>query len=197
VIYLVRHGETAWNKLGRKQGWGDSPLTENGIEQARVMGRALRREIRDSGAVRVESSPLGRARETAAIICRELGVDANEIAVSPLLIEHGFGEWQGLTNEEVDERYPGERERRSVDKWSYVIPGGESYSMVYERAKLWLAAENREFITIAVAHEMISRTIQGVYGGLAPEEILKRDHPHTRIYRLSEGKVEEIVVEDI
>ena len=86
VIYLVRHGETTWNRVGRQQGHNDSPLTELGIEQARAAGRMLQRAIPDIHNVCIETSPLGRARQTALIAGEILGVDFNAILVTPLLL---------------------------------------------------------------------------------------------------------------
>src|SRR5882672_4046186 len=97
VIYLVRHGETVWNAAGRQQGHLDSALTVKGVGQARSAGRALRRVLVNVRGVTVETSPLGRTRRTAALLCAELDIAASAIAVSPLLIEHDFGAWQGLT----------------------------------------------------------------------------------------------------
>ena len=85
VIYLVRHGETTWNRVGRQQGHDDSPLTEPGIEQARAAGRVLQRAIPDIYSVCVETSPLG-GNQTALIISEILGFDPNAILVTPLLV---------------------------------------------------------------------------------------------------------------
>ncbi|SDI74973.1 probable phosphoglycerate mutase [Actinokineospora alba] len=63
MIFLARHGETRWNRLGRKQGQLDSPLTESGLAQARNLAAAVGR-LRVDG---VFSSPLGRAATTAAL----------------------------------------------------------------------------------------------------------------------------------
>ncbi len=74
-LYLVRHGETEWNRLRRIQGLTDIPLNDTGREQARRTGMLLtRRPI-----ARVYASPLGRARETAEIIARELGLAEPEL----------------------------------------------------------------------------------------------------------------------
>jgi broad specificity phosphatase PhoE len=119
VIYLVRHGETTWNRVGRQQGHNDSPLTELGIEQARAAGRKLQRLIPDIYNVCIETSPLGRARQTAIILSEVLGLDPNEILVAPLLIEHHLGNWQGLTHSEIDARDPGALQAREERKWAY------------------------------------------------------------------------------
>ena len=195
MIYLVRHGETTWNRAGRQQGHDDSPLTETGIDQARAAGRTLRREIIDIQSVCIETSPLGRARQTARIVSEVLGLDPNSIIVTPLLVEHHLGSWQGLTAEEIDARYPGSWQAREDNKWDYVVPGGESYARVAERAKRWLASNRHASITIAVTHAIISRTIQGAYGRLTPRETVARSHRQDRIYRLHAGEVEELACE--
>ena len=79
MIYLVRHGETTWNRVGRQQGHDDSPLTETGIEQARAAGRVLQRAIPDIHSICIETSPLGRARQTALILSEILGLDPSAI----------------------------------------------------------------------------------------------------------------------
>lgn len=195
MIYLVRHGETTWNRAGRQQGHDDSPLTDTGIEQARAAGRTLRREIAEIQSVCIETSPLGRARQTARIISEVLGIDPNAIIVTPLLVEHHLGSWQGLTPAEIDVRYPGAWQAREENKWDYVVPGGESYALVAERAKQWLASNRHASTTIAVTHAIISRTIQGAYGGFSPNETVARSHGQDRIYRLHAGLVEEISCE--
>jgi broad specificity phosphatase PhoE len=134
VIFLVRHGETVWNAVGRQQGRLDSPLTAKGTEQARAAGRTLHGVVRDTAGVVVETSPLGRARQTAALICEELGLAADAAVVSALLVEHDFGAWQGLTFAEIDVRYPGARHQRDTDKWAYRVKDGESYALVSARS---------------------------------------------------------------
>ena len=87
-LYLVRHGETEWNKKRIFQGKGDSPLTDIGIEQASLLGeyiKGLNIHIDE-----VISSPLGRAYDTAKLIFpeREIKQDWN-------VAEMGFGSWEG------------------------------------------------------------------------------------------------------
>ena len=193
VIFLVRHGETVWNAEGRQQGRLDSPLTAKGIEQARAAGRALHRALPDTTGVVVETSPLGRARQTAALIAEELGLGAGGVVVSPLLVEHDLGAWQGLTFAEIDARYPGARRQRELDKWAYRVKDGESYALVSERAHRWLEGARAE-ITIAVTHEMTSRTIQGAYLKLSPQQTLARSHRQGQVWQVSDGEIAELIV---
>lgn len=116
AIYVVRHGETTWNAEGRRQGSLDSPLTERGVKQAVAAGRALRQLLVARRDVVLECSPLGRARRTAEILCRELGWPETAIVIQPLLAELRQGTWEGLTPPEIDARYPGARAARERDK---------------------------------------------------------------------------------
>jgi broad specificity phosphatase PhoE len=192
AIYVVRHGQTAWNIAGRRQGRSDSPLTELGIAQAVAVGRALRRELGGADGVAIVCSPLGRARVTARIVCRELGLRDSAIAVDPLLAEYDQGEWEGFTAAEIEARFPGLQARRAAEKWSFSIPGGESYADAHARARRWLGAREETSPTIAVTHEMLSRTLLGAYAGETPEAMLARSHPHDRIFRMCGGAIEEL-----
>ena len=192
AVYVVRHGQTVWNIAGRRQGRSDSPLTELGIAQAVAVGRALRRELAAAKNVAIACSPLGRARVTARILCRELGLRESALAIEPLLAEHDQGAWEGLTSVEIEARFPGEQARRSADKWRHVIPGGECYADVHARARRWLAARDPAATQVAVTHEMLSRTLLGAYAGETPEAMLARAHPHDRIFRMRGGAIEEL-----
>ena len=196
TIFIVRPGETTWNREGRQQGHRDSPLTLKGIEQARAAGRALRQVLPEGQPVCIEASPLGRAGHTAALLCAELDLDVSALVVSPLLIEHNLGAWQGLTNAEIDKQYPGARRAREANKWDYAIPGGESYALAYARAQEWLACTRHAPVTVAVTHEMFSRVLQGAYAGLTPAQTLGRSHHPDRFYRLHDAQMEEVPVLD-
>jgi len=191
-IYIVRASETAWDREGRQLGHRDSPISAKGIEQALSAGRALKDLVGDGKSACIETSPLGRAGHTAAMLCAELGLEPETMIVSPDLIDYNLGSWQGLTNAEIDARHPGARVSRDKDKWRYVVPGGESYSDVQRRVQRWLAGRRFAEVTIAVTHRMVSRVLQGSYAGLTPEEILRRSHSHDRLYKLCDGQVHEI-----
>ena len=192
MIYLVRHGQTEWNQSGRLQGHRDSPLTALGVAQAEAVARLLRTLL--PTRVRIETSPLGRAIRTASILCANLGLDPHTVVVQPLLSEHDVGHWQGLTHSEIDAAYPGERAARASDKWGFRIPGGESYALLSRRAQTWLETQRHQIVTVAVTHEMLSRTIQGSYLRMTPEQTLQRSHRQDRIYVLRHGTIDELRV---
>jgi len=101
-LLLVRHGQTAWNAVGRWQGFGDPGLTELGREQAQGLATRLRNE---SGLPwhRIISSDLKRAHETARVLAAQLGLD---VEVDRRLRELDVGEWTGLTHSEIKDRDP-------------------------------------------------------------------------------------------
>jgi probable phosphoglycerate mutase len=195
TIYLLRHGETEWSRDDRKQGRADSPLTPLGVEQVQACARLLARSLPVGVPVRLISSPLGRARASAEIVRSLLGFPETSLSVSTPLAEHDYGAWEGLTNGEIEERFPGQLARRRRDHWNYVIPGGESYALLAQRVGDWLAQQDSNEILILVAHDMVSRVLRGLYLGLSPTEILRLAHPHTRIHVLERGHVGSLDVE--
>lgn len=99
-FFLVRHGQTDWNAARRVQGRTDIPLNDVGREQARGAGEILARRTWDA----VYSSPLSRAVETARIIAARVGVD--EVVTVADLMERDYGDAEGLTDSEIEARYP-------------------------------------------------------------------------------------------
>lgn len=195
VIYLLRHGETEWSRAGRKQGRADSPLTPLGVRQVRACGRLLAKETSGSSPVHLVTSPLGRARASAEIIRAFLGLAEGSLSVSDLLAEHDYGAWEGLTDAEIEDRFPGQLALRRQQHWNFVVPGGESYEMLAQRVHQWLTRQDPIRIVVAVAHEMVSRVLRGLYLRLPSPEVLRLDHPHTRIYVLERGFVRSLEVE--
>jgi len=99
-ILLARHGETAWNALGKLQGHTDIALNDVGRDQA----RALASGVRDAGITAVWTSDLARSRETGEIVAGVLGLDAP--TVDPELRERRFGVFEGLTRHECAAQHP-------------------------------------------------------------------------------------------
>jgi len=96
-LFLTRHGETEWNKEGRMQGWGDSPLTPLGIRQ----GEWLRDRMIETQIDVIYTSPLGRAYKTAEIIRGDRDI---KIIESDGLKEIRLGKWEGLSQDEIQKR---------------------------------------------------------------------------------------------
>lgn len=193
TIYLVRHGETVGNREGRWLGRSDSPLTLRGVEQALAYADVLAQAIPDRAVVQLQCSPLFRARQTASLISDRLGLESRQCKVAPLLVEHAFGQWEQLTEEEIEVRFPGAQKARHRDHWSYIVPGGESYTQVYQRSQEWLKLRKAAPIIIAVTHAKASRTLRGAYLGIEPASILAFKHPQDRIFFLHDGMVETII----
>lgn len=110
LVLLVRHGQSTWNAEGRWQGQQDPPLSALGARQARSAAGSL-------GTFDVvASSPLVRALTTANIIADELGV--GPVTTDPQLMERHAGSFEGLTRDEIEERFPGYlADRRRPDDW--------------------------------------------------------------------------------
>lgn len=104
-LLLIRHGITDWNREGRFQGHRDPPLSEEGREEARILGRRLAGT--GEQPARIIASSLGRARETAELIAEALG--GTPVESEPRLMEIGQGEWEGRTHAQLEmedaERY--------------------------------------------------------------------------------------------
>ncbi len=193
TIYLVRHGETLANRAGRWLGHSDSPLTDRGVAQSRAFADALARLLPDRSSIELQCSPLPRARRTASLIAERLALDPEQVLISPLLAEHAFGHWEGLTEAEIETRFPGAQQERHRAHWTYVVPGGESYEQVYRRASEWISAPRTSPVTIAVTHAKTSRTLRGAYLGLDPASILRFKHPQDRIFALGNGEIATIL----
>jgi broad specificity phosphatase PhoE len=119
VIYLARHGETAWSLSGQHTGLTDLPLTKSGERTARRLGARLAR-LR---FVKVFTSPLQRARNT----CELAGFGA-VAEVDSDLVEWNYGQYEGLTGAKIRAGRPGWQLFRDG------CPGGESPKEVADRA---------------------------------------------------------------
>lgn len=160
-IILVRHGQTAWNAEGRRQGHLDSPLSELGILQA----RAIAEKLRDEEFSTIYTSDLGRAYRTARYIADASG---HKVFEDRRLREQNEGIFEGLTDEEVGAKYPEAYQaylKRSPD---YAIPGGESLVQLQKRAVdvfRELAGRHEEERLLVVSHAgLLSAFIRHILG---------------------------------
>ena len=126
-VLAIRHGETAWNVDGRIQGQLDVPLNEMGRWQVHRLALAVAEE--DIAAV--YSSDLLRALETAQAVSRGCG---DPIVTDVGLRERGFGEFEGLSYAEINERWPEMAERWRRRDPTFGAPGGETLNEFYARS---------------------------------------------------------------
>lgn len=190
MIYLVRHGQTAFNAEGRLQGGMDSPLTALGIQQGQRLGRALAGVVpKDS---RIIASPLGRAQHTARLI-REAGGFTAEIETEARIAELQLGEWDGKLKLDIEHSSPDFDEGRRRWSWYFDAPGGTSFESISARISSWLDdARKFEAPTIVVSHGIASRVLRGLFLGLSREDTLKQDIPQDACFHLSDGKMRRI-----
>ncbi|MFT4295929.1 MAG: histidine phosphatase family protein [Micropruina sp.] len=182
VLILARHGQTEWNVTGRRQGQLDSPLTQEGVATA----QRLRRVLSAQGIDVIATSPLGRARRTAAIFAEELDVD---VVPMESLAEVHHGSFAGLTNDEIQLHHADLWQLREADFYGWRFPGGESYADADCRAARALEevdALNAE-MPLLVTHEMIGRMLRRHVLSLTLEQAFALRHPQAVAYRLEGG----------
>jgi broad specificity phosphatase PhoE len=173
-IILTRHGQTEWNRIERFRGRADIPLNEMGRAQAAATSRRI---VASWKPVAVYTSPMGRASDTGVIIAAPF-----DLTPQPLeeLNDINYGEWQGMTPEEVKTRWPD-----VLDSWYRTphlthIPGGETLQSLLERtssAVHRVIEQHPQDTVVLVGHVCVNRVILLHALGL----------PLARYWRLAQG----------
>lgn len=149
TLYLVRHGETEWSRTRRHTGRTDVPLTPRGRIQAGLLKGTLEHVRPD----RVLTSPLSRARDTAAL------AGFPDAEVEPRLLEWDYGDAEGRTTEEIREEVPG------WSVWTHPMAGAEPLASVAARVDELLAEltdpglTDPATTTLLVAHAHVLRIL--------------------------------------
>ncbi|MFC1939446.1 histidine phosphatase family protein [Chloroflexota bacterium] len=153
-IILARHGETEWNVQEVFRGRVDIELNETGVKQAGLLAGYL-------SGLKVEavySSPLKRTLKTAEVIASHHKLD---VKTAPGLIDIDFGEWQGLPNQEVKDRY-----KELYGKWldhpdEVKMPAGESLDDVRKRAVEVVdeVTARHEGTVVLVSHRVVNKAL--------------------------------------
>jgi len=193
TLVLVRHGETEGESSIRYHGRNDVALSKLGRAQMIAARREIELRFGDTSFGHIFATPLSRAMEGAKLI---VGHDANIITVEEFIEVH-FGLFEGLTQEEIQERHPIEFERWRADPLapSFTYPEGESRAGFVERVEGGLATtlklieasrRTESERALIVAHRGVIRAIVRALTGAEPEvdlgsiQILARDskwHP--------------------
>jgi len=180
-LYLVRHGETNWNRERRIQGSTDIPLNETGREQARETGRLLARRSWDA----IYASPLSRAFETASIIAGEVGLPAPTAV--PALVERNYGAVEGMTGDQIEAAFPGNAE----------VPGREEREDVVSRvlpALLEIAERHPGQAVLVVGHGGVIRSVLGAVDPTGTHGMITNGSIHS--LRHDDGTFELIAFDD-
>lgn len=154
IVYLARHGETAWSLSGQHTGLTDIPLTPRGEQNAKKLGAYLKNIAFDQ----VLTSPLQRARRTC-----ELAGFASRAELDSRLVEWNYGECEGRTTSDIQRQWPDWRIFRDG------CPGGESVAAVGIRADRVIARlRGFEGRVLLFGHGHFFRVLSARWLGLAP-----------------------------
>ncbi|HEX9634387.1 MAG TPA: histidine phosphatase family protein [Candidatus Limnocylindria bacterium] len=194
-LILVRHGVTAWNREGRFQGHRDPPLAADGLAQARLLAERIAADPEER-PVRIVSSPLARAAQTARIIAAALPGTARQqepdVALEPRLMEIGQGAWEGRTHAELARtdarRYAAWRR----DGGGRVPPGGEAVSAANTRVRAALGEllAGDEWPLCIVSHGGTLRLAARYLLGLEPRLAWEMDLDNASVSVISRADIE-------
>lgn len=164
-VVLVRHGETEGESSIRLNGSTDVALNDTGREQMRAVGESLAAEVFDSVIV----SPLSRSREGAEIV---LGRRGPKPRIIEGFREIDFGDWEGLTFAEIEQRDPEGYARYRAEGLAFRFPGGESRAGFQARVAAAVpgAIPDPTVRTLGVLHKGVIKIILAELLGLAFEE---------------------------
>jgi broad specificity phosphatase PhoE len=181
-IVFVRHGESEWNATSRMQGQLESDLTALGREQTEVNARALA----SLGIEALYSSPLARARQSAAIINRHFGL---AIRYADRIKEWDCGDWSGELYEVVQTKWADEWAAYQADRFHYRGPNCENYPDMIARVRPFLDELLRgsaQSIAV-VSHGMIGRVMISTLLGYDEQMTLSFHQPNDVLYRVTLG----------
>ena len=154
-LLLIRHGQTDWNLLGKYQGQTDIALSGEGIRQADLLAQNFPVDTLDI----IYTSDLQRAFMTAERLAEKFSAP---LYADKALRELNFGAWEGLTYQEIAERWPQEVKNLFGAPEKLQIPEGETFLMLQRRAmdKIHeIRAENEGKNIAVVAHGAINKAI--------------------------------------
>jgi broad specificity phosphatase PhoE len=159
LVYLVRHAQTASSAVDSFNGQRELPLTARGKDQAAKLGARLAGIAWEA----VYRSPLGRTRETAALVA-----PGHETRILPGLIEINYGGWEGLSAQKARDLDPARFEAWEKDPEAVSPPGGETAAQVAERALAALEqiqAAHQTGPVLAVSHKATLRILGAALTG--------------------------------
>jgi len=189
ALYYIRHGQTDWNMEQRVQGHRDVPLNALGRAQASHCGSILRelfaRQGRRADELDYVASPLSRARATMELLRAALDLDPQAYRTDARLMELSYGRWEGYTLDEILKLEAESYAARERDRWSYVLPGGESYAQLLLRVGAWHQTVARD--AVVAAHGGVGRALIAHLGIASPEEAARIEIEQGIVYLFADG----------
>ncbi|MEL6522468.1 MAG: histidine phosphatase family protein [Pseudomonadota bacterium] len=180
-IYVLRHGETTWNREGRMQGDLDSPLTPKGQEQAKTVAGLLAARGVTAQTHVLLSSPQGRAMATAQAVANAMGA---HIQTHADLREISVGEWTGLTREEITTRWPAEQKEEHFLDFYARAPNGETFDALWQRVCGLLASLTGP--TVLVTHGITSRFLRTAATGRSLADVRELPGGQGVVFRVAD-----------
>ncbi|MBS0249727.1 MAG: histidine phosphatase family protein [Proteobacteria bacterium] len=187
TLYLIRHGETDWNREARYQGQRDIPLNDTGRAQARRHGSLLKTLMPSIAEFDFVASPLQRAIETMRLIREALGLDPNVFRIEPDIAELSYGHWEGELAGELPLKDPEGVAAKAADPYGWRPRHGESYHDLEVRVSKWLGTLNQN--TVAVGHGGVSRVARGALLGIDRGRVPFLEVPQDKILKLADAKM--------
>lgn len=181
-LWLVRHGQTDWNRMGKWQGQSPDAPALNDVGRAQVL--ALRDQLKGLHISAIHSSDLLRARQTAELIANPLCLPVN---FDLRLREMNLGNWEGMFSEEIKARYPRELAERTHNPATARAPSGESPSQVASRV---IAAVNEIVLRhhqekiLIVAHGISLAIITCLAQGIPLEKVYEYVPANARLHQI-------------
>ena len=155
TIYLLRHGQTPWNKDRIFRGLADVPLDEHGLAQADCAAQALA----DIGLAEVHTSPLSRAVQTAKPTAASKNLTVNE---APELLDIDYGQWSGKSQDKVEELFPDLNRLWLEAPQQVQFPDGEDLEAVRGRAYPYLLSLGKsasQLPILVVSHRVVLKVL--------------------------------------
>lgn len=186
-LYILRHGETEWNREGRCQGHLDAPLTDLGRAQAALQGQIIRDQILPLDPdMPVWVSPLGRTQSTWRIAAQAAGLEGQRVHTDPRLAEVNMGDWQGLLRADFLAEDARARAYPNLFELSLNTPNGERFEAL--EARLIDCLHDITQPTICVTHGITSLVLRGLVRGLSRSDMAGQGHDQGIIYALKDGQ---------
>jgi broad specificity phosphatase PhoE len=188
TLYLIRHGETEWNRAQRYQGQRDIPLNDTGWAQALRNGAVLKQFMPSIADADFVSSPLSRAVDTMETLRAEMGLDPLDYRRDAQLLELHYGHWEGHLATALPNVDPEGAAAKARDPFGWRPKGGESYADLMGRIKAWLVTIERD--TVAVTHGGVSRVARGALLDIETKDVPTLDVPQDKILVLRDRTME-------